>query len=409
MAMEVDIVPVASRKRRTYHEGVRELRPPRSSNPRVMAHWQQSAVRYAQARNIPRAVIAEPTRPYVMVDRGGGRRVRRYLDATRSRGTPFSRRVQNRLLTRPIFGQLPKFTKDEVDYINSVTNPFGHDERGAINLSAGGRVCDASGGRTIPLTLHCQTTIICLPASVNMKGVAKICYPQSTNDAGIYISRSVAGAASPTANSAVLWENFAAIKSTLIRYRVVGAGLKCFCESSPDNTAGKFQGGNVTSPTIDTGPAYFTYASNQEQMEYETLNALDGITVRWVPMGGNDYDFDEYAALPAAYKETHWRAPCVLWDLAENTVLTIMAVLHLECFVKEGASPYPPTPSPVSTRWELIHALTTHPQFSGTVTKGNSFFSFFTESFKLIPKVAKWLADNAPTYMPFLRALGDLG
>lgn len=291
------------------------------------------------------------------------------------------------------------FSHEEQAYVNCVVNPFGHLGDGAFLRKMAGRIPDASGCNSMPMTFTCSTTITGDAATAKTDGIIKLC--NLTNDAGgsygIMWASSAAGAPAPTLAAAytIDWEQQPSILSVTKRWRVVGMGLKVTRASGGDLQSGVLQGGITSGANILTGggPAYSNYALFKPQLERHLYTVPDGITVRWMPQDNSDFEYEDFTAR-VAFNSNVWRAPTVFFrGLGDGTVLNVQAVLHVEAIVEGNESGFVSTPSPVSTRWLKIHSLTTHPEFAPICTRGWSFKTIFNKIGQAVGGAARFLRN----------------
>lgn len=304
------------------------------------------------------------------------------------------------------YSGLPSFSKSEREYIETVTNPFGHTRYG-IGLPKAGKIPDESSQKSISLSFSCNYAIDI--ASTGPRGVAKLCMLSKNSAAGVELAWSAAGAAAPTAGTTVNLTQTSPINTLLRRWRIVGWGLKMYSTASDDNTSGTLQGG-ITQPPLRTAVATWnTYVTQTEQLEQEQLQQREGMTVRWMHLDNKDFEYVTWETIANAWDQTDCRSPVIFWDgAAAAGTLYVQVILHIEGDAAERTCPFAMQSSPTSLQWSLISVLVSNPEFAPMVTKGNSFKSFFSHTFGLLPKIASWVVRHAPTALKIAAPIAAL-
>lgn len=293
---------------------------------------------------------------------------------------------------KPFIGisKLPKFNAAERAYIESVCNPFGYYAENHYPA----KVPDQSGGRTFCLSL---TSDYIWNGGGNYDNfVVRMCLPCSASHVGIIGGGSLAGAA-PTASFYSTWKNWNNIVSYVEKFRIVGAALKCVCVSTGDNMEGVFRGGNTNDQVETALNTWNNYSVMLTQCELAQYAAYEGITVRYVPEHKHEMEFQPVVARAASHNcdDDGYYLPVVVGqNFSVNGKVAITAVCFIECTPQDRNSPLYIAPSPISLKWYLIYAMVIHPEFAKHVTKGHSFWSFFTNVAKFVPRLAGWLYKN---------------
>lgn len=352
-------------------------------------YYFQRAPRYGWAPNLYFGGLARRVGGGGRVGGGASLRMKK-----RRRRNPYARKRKAR---KVLVKKTDTFNWQEKSYIEVVTNPFGHSHDGyGIGNTHAGRVPDASGADTVALTI---TSNYSYNGATGTRGVIKLCNLFDGRVDGIRIGHSAAVAA-PTGNVVAQYHQLAAADPLILQWRIVGMGLKVNPVSGADNEIGVLQGGitrvGVTTTAV---PAYNNYTTLTRELETERIPIKYGMTVRWIPQGNKDFEFQDWADYPTDWgtDETNWRAPTIYFDgITANVTLEISAVVHFEAITGPGISPFAITQSPTSPKWAIIHALVTKQEFAPIVTEGRSFKSFFTKAGRLIGSIASWIARNAP-------------
>lgn len=312
--------------------------------------------------------------------------------------TPYTKR---RYARKKIGGvSLPKFTFEETAYINTVTNPFGNMQRGAVGNHLGGRIPDTSGEPSQAVTL--TSSIAYTPTGGAASCLFMACpWVQNQNYAILGVR---GGAVNPTPDhkSNSQWNEFDGL-TNVRQWRIVGWALKVNFTSSKLVVAGSVRAGLVHSAICAADDQPVPYTTQADEMHPFVRPLQGGCTVRWVPSGQNDLNWlnpvimpGDPAPNPNRYLITNsLRNPSIfIQGLPENCSVVFQAVLHLEVIQLQYISPYAIKPSPISLRWGLLYALATHPDFAPMITSGNSFKNFFSSGFQLAKKALLFLSKH---------------
>lgn len=302
----------------------------------------------------------------------------------------------------------PSFNAEEKAYIEAVTNPFGKKSlEGSYDQMLGARIPDPSGAKSLPVTLHCQGTINTQGDGTRAKGFLKICYPTSNDDTAVINYYNEEGKLSPGGEDGTDWKNWSSINTSVKKYRVVGMGLKLQTTSYGENVEGYLRGG-IHTGNIENGASWFTYDAHTVQLENHVFPTLQGITVRWLPMDNADCEFADIGT-SVLNGQSDWRAPVIFYDsVGTKCKMIFEAVLHLEVVLNQQTSAIPMTHSPISLKWDTVHALVTNPDLAPIVTKGNSFKSFFTRTGKIAGDIYGWLSRNKDTIHGIYKGVSSL-
>lgn len=290
-----------------------------------------------------------------------------------------------------------KFTKEEEEYINTVINPFGMTPGGGMGHHCGGRIMDPSSGPSSYVQTTVTYQIDGAAGGGATSGAVKLLFPNSSNDDGLSITYSAGGGAG-TGQVQKAWEQMPAVKGLSSRWRLVSMGLKVNVISAEDNNVGTIQGGISTlKPVYGGGPTWPNYSTLTAELEPLRVSAQRGMTVRWYPQGNKDFEYNKFEAAGTLGDNADWRAPMIVWEsLGATTVLEFVGVAHFEVQVQATASPWVATPSPVSMQWPLLVAMVSHPDFAPFLADGQSFKSFFSKLFNIIPRAVNWVVKHAP-------------
>lgn len=310
-----------------------------------------------------------------------------------SRAYPSGRRTSS-FSYAPYKRIAPHFNKEEMLYIQAVTNPFGHQDSGDYIPPVGSKVLDGS----TPITSSGTLTHTFSLAVGTDELVIKIQKPKDvTKDYGIEYATAVAAAGTPTASTVVTSGQWSYYRSNIRRVRVVGMGLKVIAISAPDDTAGTLRGGITDNPLRTAAAVWEAYSASTNLMSDNLNSAADGITVRWAPTDNSDYEFVEYGVVDE-YTLTDTISPCVRFTGGKaNTVLQISFIIHLES-VMSTSFDYNGEPSPVSSKWAIIQSICSNPKFQPMVTDGSSFKDIIKKTGYVTKEILMFLKKYGPLF-----------
>lgn len=320
---------------------------------------------------------------------------------------PMRNRFQPARMTR-----VPNLTIDEKAYIDCVTNPFGNVGDG-LQLNRSARALDSSGLPTIAATVTCSASF---SGATGQRCIAKVCRPYynggggCVSNIGIRVGYSAAGAGTPTNSTSYYWLNGNGTLTGLIdKYRVISVGLKCYGVAGDANDVGTMTAGNSSTTVEYAAATWWSYGDHAKYFPNRGYPLKTGITCRWAPIDNTDFEFVSVQTIAAPCGYSEGRMPAIyVEDFAAATTLRFEAIMHLEVYVGQRDIFVPLTPSPVSSRWQIILAIVTHPDFAPEVTTSHSFKGLFDYGGKMLDKLIRWIRKHDKDLVGVSNVLHDL-
>jgi len=317
--------------------------------------------------------------------KGGGSSSSNMVITSRTTGTM---RNSSRGL-RAFKGNGLKLDSSSIQYLNTVTNPFGTDEKGVDHVvrNAGTRIPAPQALQTYTYTVYRHATLSCAAGYHYIISASK-----PTTDHGIEIDEihaTTMAAGSPTAYSVLLdgaTDNAWYGSSILNKCRIVGMGLKVNTASSDDDTSGTLRAtvGDATNMYASLQSTYTSFSNLTDSNDPQEFTCKEGITVRYDPVFSNDssvnYDTASTAFFsPATLAVGSWTdMPRVeVCGTSATTVLRVDIVMYLECIPTDKSNcPLSNGFGPVSSDWPMVQRLLSMRDMCPLVAHGHSFQDF---------------------------------
>jgi len=283
-------------------------------------------------------------------------------------------------------GRLPLLSREEASAIAARVDPFNSTKDGIDPGVARG--IDGGGMRCYTLRRTARYTVT--GGTNYIKGIAKMQWPNSTDNDAFEFAGSATGAAAPTACTTGLctWDQASPIAAGT-QFRVLGMAIRANMTSTDSNTSGQMRGGCSGVAVTSSSGVYPNYATHEAEYEPGTYLYNQGITVRFAS------EVNNYSAAYGIYpsRELTWyvggawtlyqqvaRTPEFEWDgLNANSTMLIEAVQILEIREPAGTATHAIQVCPYSDRWAQLYATASDPGVFPYVTEGHSFSSFMKQ------------------------------
>lgn len=223
-----------------------------------------------------------------------------------------------------------------------------------------------------------------------VKGLMKMCMPNTSYNDCVVISCSAAGSTAPTVESTAgdfEWDDALPTSAKGTHFRIIAEAMRVVRNSCENDTSGSLRGGEAHKglcTALNTWSDYDTELVNLCKKQY---TASEGITARYAPIYNGDGDWSTTVVLPemswltlgtkTLYQRSNIPSCAVYWDgIKSTTVLDVelIQIVEYACDPKLGVHPEASW-SPYRNNCLSLYMATADEEVQPFATTPNSFAS----------------------------------